>query len=553
MGNVDSLLPEELGRLSGSEIMKRLLEGRYPQGVIRKLSNQDFTWLVKRIGEDDSLPLLTLGSLAQWQHLLDLEVWERDCFRVDRTAEWLKRLFDADPRRLVRWLLAEGQYLAYAYFYRTLEVLVVDPDQDDTLEMPEGFFTLDGVHYVKVVDEDYMPAIRDMLQVMVDLDYERYSWLLLSLGGVAPAETEEEMYRLRNVRMAEDGYLSFDEALEVYAPLDPASLESGGGPYRFDIVDADNHRVAAPFLPLLYAGEGTMLHKVAGRISDTRLIDRLRREFAGLCNQIHVADGLTSHDPEVLERTCRKTGGYISMALEERSGGDLMTAETLVGSNPLLSLFRAGFGLAMHLKWDADRFIGESWFHAAGLASSFWGDLLGKTLEGLRARRPRFYDGDNAKEPCRDFEGLADWKKCRSRLLTLRALDRLFERLDHAAPLGRDLGEAKDLIFEPLLVTWRVRKRLGINPGYAPVSRNEAVDFLELLRKGETEPPYRMSGEGPFFVNEFMSYATDFDPAGRALLEESLLRLWHDFAAEYEHVASADLVPRYSRLIMIAD
>ena len=549
--NVDSL-PEELGRLSGSEIMKRLLEGRYPQGVIRRLSNLDFIWLVKKIGEDDSLSLLALGSLAQWQHLFDIEVWEGDYFCVARTAEWLKRLFDADPRRLVRWLFNEGRYLAYAYFYRALEVIIVDPDQDDTLEIPEEFFTLDGVYYVKAADEEYLPVIRDILQVMMDLDYEGYSWFLVNLQGVVPAETEEEMYRLRNVRMAEDGYLPLDEALEAYAPLDLPSLESGGGPFRSDVIDVSNHKIAAPLLPLLYAGEGTILHEVAGRISDTRVIDRLRREFAGLCNQIHVADGCTSHDPEALERTCRKTGGYINMVLEERSGGDPLTAETLVRSNSLLSIFRAGFGLAMQLKWEADRLIEESWFRTRGLPPSFWGDLMGKTLEGLRARRPLFYEGSEAKESYRDFECLSDWGKCRSQLSALSALDRLFERLDHAIPLGHHIGEATDLTFKPLLVTFWARKRLGIDSGYAPVSRDEAQAFLMLLRKGETASPYPMNGEGQSFVHDFMAYATDFDPDSTAALEQSLLCLWHDFVEEYERVASADIVPRYSKLIMIA-
>ena len=33
----------------------------------------------------------------------------------------------------------------------------------------------------------------------------------MGLSGVAPAEVEEEMYRRRNVRLSEDGFLPYEE------------------------------------------------------------------------------------------------------------------------------------------------------------------------------------------------------------------------------------------------------------------------------------------------------------------------------------------------------
>jgi len=46
----------------------------------------------------------------------------------------------------------------------------------------------------------------------------------LNLPCYISNETEEELYRLRTNRLAEYGFASFEEALAVYAPLDPSVL-----------------------------------------------------------------------------------------------------------------------------------------------------------------------------------------------------------------------------------------------------------------------------------------------------------------------------------------
>ena len=42
--------------------------------------------------------------------------------------------------------------------------------------------------------------------------------------SLIPSEIEEELFRLRNVRLAEKGFLPFHEAVGVYQPLQPREL-----------------------------------------------------------------------------------------------------------------------------------------------------------------------------------------------------------------------------------------------------------------------------------------------------------------------------------------
>ncbi|HQH28693.1 MAG TPA: DUF6178 family protein, partial [Oligoflexia bacterium] len=62
----------ELLSLSGSELLKSVLEKENPAAFIQGLSSDDFYWMVKRVGEDDAVELLRLASADQWQYLLDL-------------------------------------------------------------------------------------------------------------------------------------------------------------------------------------------------------------------------------------------------------------------------------------------------------------------------------------------------------------------------------------------------------------------------------------------------------------------------------------------------
>ncbi len=192
----------DLVSLPGSQIVNRILDAEHPGDFIQKLPCEDFFWLVKKVGEEDSLALLQLASVDQWEYLLDLEIWEKDRLNISHTSHWMGLLQQANCRQLVRWLFSEGEYLAYYHFFRTLEVVVIS-DKDEVFNIPDGLFSLDGVFYMRVFDPQYRQTMENIIRVMADEDLTRYQALLLGLAGVLPAEVEEEMYRLRNVRLAE--------------------------------------------------------------------------------------------------------------------------------------------------------------------------------------------------------------------------------------------------------------------------------------------------------------------------------------------------------------
>ena len=536
-----------LHTLSGSEILERILECDNPRKTVRDMSSEDFHWLVKKIGEDDCLPLLKLASVDQWQYLLDLEIWSKDRLNETSISLWLKRFFQADFKRLVRWLFADGQSLAYYYFFRSIEVAI--NSEDDFYDLPEEFFSLDGIFHIRVIDPEYGQSIQNMIRQMAAEDFDRYQALILGLAGVLPAEMEEEMYRLRNVRLAEHGFMPLEEALSVYAPLGPETLRMGQQPDLPDILD--ERRAIAPVFPLHYAGAGNMLTLTISGITDPLFLDRIRLEFAGLCNQILSADGLPGHELDILTNTCQKAARYLNLAMERRCGKDVSSAEQLLRYNSLVSVFRVGFGLAQRLKWEAEQWIGKSWFHGQGLDTGFWAERWGRALAGLLKRRPRFYVGLQEAEEYRDFEWLSDLGESLKILRRLMVLDSLLERMDTLHPVDQGLIQSGELTFHTLLFDFWARHLLNLEPGFSGISLAEAKDFFRLLRAGKNEPPHHMAGFEMTFVRDFMAYISNSDPEATSILEEALALVWQEFQEEHKRISLKDLDGRFTKFVSI--
>jgi hypothetical protein len=165
--------------------------------------------------------------------------------------------------------------------------------------------------------------LENIIREMARTDNVRYQAFLTSLAGVLPAEMEEDMFRLRNVRLAEHGFLPFDEATSVYAPLDPSELSPEKPEALQEILEDEEIQAIIPALPVYHTETENMLTEAASKTEDPIFMDKIRLEFAGLCNQIMSAEGLLVPELDVLISTCKKAARVLNLALERLCGKDL--------------------------------------------------------------------------------------------------------------------------------------------------------------------------------------------------------------------------------------
>ncbi len=547
-GNAEVI--QDLLAFSGEKMLEKIMEHDNPQLLVRTLPQEDFYWIVKKAGEDECLPLLQMASDDQKQYLLDLEFWEKDRLNLEKTSVWFARLLQADPEGFARWLFTKGEAVAYYYLFKKIHVEIKSED-DDHHDFGDRFFTLDGLFYVSVPDDVNKESIVNTLRAMASEDLGTYQTLLANLAGVIPAELEEDMYRLKGVRLAEHGFLPLEEALEVYAPLAPDAVNTGDKAKEEHSIPEDDVREIIPISPFYHARGQNLLNKAFSEINDNLALDRLRLEFAGLCNQILSADGVIINDLDILISACQKAAGHLNVILEKLCDDDIRKAEALLRSNPLVSLFRAGFGLVLRIKWEADRWVKNSWFSRQGLGLSFWPEKWAENLKGILKDKPLHHAGAEEIDTFRGFEHLSELENCQNLIHRLIVLDRLMEHLSGLYPFDLNPIEDPQLTFYQMLFNLWSRKSLDLELSFSSISRAQTKAFFEHLRDGEETPPFQMPGFEDVFISDFMGFVSDLEPEQKADLRAVLSLIWREFAEEYESVTETDIEGRFSKYLEI--
>jgi len=506
--------------------------------------------------------VLALASDRQWDQLVDLEAWARDRMEVTGATRWMNLLMEADPRRLVRWLMGERSAFAELVLFHTVEMRMREHDQDPS-DFGEGFFTLDGVYYLRLLklppgpeDSPVSEADRNdflvkLLERMAEHDHARFQHLLIESSHVVPAEGEEEEYRWRNVRLAEKGIVPFDEAVGIYQPVTPEALRKRAPEAAAAEGGPPASALPVPAYPLRELPEDTSFSRALACIPSPQALPSLQLEFVNLCNRIIVADHRTIRDREQLRPVVAKACGYLSLGLEQlKERADAATdpsrAALLLLHHPLIDLFRLGFGTALHLKWQAERWLTASWFAKAGLRLTFWGEQWMGVLGGVLLKKPLYYDNYRTGVLYREFASPEDIAQTASVLREVEAVDRLLGTLNLPLAAGRPGG----LTWKSLLLTRWARHRLKLAPDtIQPIPVRTFRPFFESLFGGPGSPvsgPRRVPDGMKADFLAWLSAETGLkdheltEPLGAVF--EALFR---EFESEYGRVAPADLDPRF--------
>ena len=483
--------------LPPEQALAAVAEYPYPVTLVQSMAEEDFYLLVHAIGPDDAYPVLALASNQQWEYLLDMESWDRDHMDPLAVTHWIARLLKADPDRLTHQIANEKQDAFAYYLFQNIQVYIREYDQDPG-EIGDGFFSEDQMHYIRLrpYPEDQKQEqkhrdllVTDLLKRLSVFDYALYRDILLKSMSLIPAETEVELYRRRNVRLAEKGFLPFEEAVGVYQPLTAADLLVRGPK---PAVTGGRKVDAYPIhVDVSVASEDANLFtKTLAQIQDLATLERLQSEFAGLCNQIIAADGQKIRQKASLDQVVGKTGDYISIGLEkttaESDGQEPYAYAKLVQNHFLSDLFRVGYRCALTLKWNADKWRHGSWFVKSGLPLSFWGEAWLGVLGGLLIKRPLYYDNYKTGVLYREFSTLDDIRETELVLKDIIAFDDLLALMEIEPPRSMEI-----LTCQNLLLTLWANHFLGMGGDPVtvhPLALHQLRNFLSQLWEPGLQP-----------------------------------------------------------------
>lgn len=375
---------------SAKEKMDLILADPAARRLIATMQPQEFYWLVKEIGESDAVELVQLASPEQCVFLLDMEVWEGWNFSQEKACHWLTHFMEGGEPR-VHELLKHVDY-EFLQLLLSRELIVgggIGDQSDDEERFNDYDHTFDDVFYLKFKDPKHSQVIGSFLSMLIKLDQPLYIALMESIKGDIDLELEEHCHRFRTGRMEDLGFPPVGEALSIYARVNPETFVVHGDKALQPAAETGS------VVPLPLNEDSLFLKALAGAGSQT-----LMQEFNYLVNSALVAEGDAFKDPEAMQDILKRVCGYLNIALEQLSGGDERKAAELLSGEPLKRLFQLGFSIVLELKFAAQSAeVGE---YAAK-----------KFLEGLRAKRPRFYRGldPDGVDGYREFRDLGDVKR----------------------------------------------------------------------------------------------------------------------------------------------
>ena len=547
--------------MSPEKALDAIMDHPYPVTLVQSMSEEDLYYLVHHIGPDDALPILGMASNAQWEYLMDMEGWDRDHMVSHSVTRWFQRLLKADNDRFTYWITNEKRDDFAFYLFRNIELHIREYDQDPG-EIGDDFFTEDQTYYVRLrpYPKEQKPRQEERDQFLTDLlrrvsifDYDFYRRILLESSAVIPAEAEEELFRLRNVRLAEKGFLPPDEAVGVYQPLKVSDLPSRRKPSNFMGRTVDTYPL--PIEPSQSSREANLFSRTLAQINDEPTLQRLQAEFAGLCNQVIAADQLKIRDREPLTGVVQKVGDYISIGLEkilsETTDEKPYEGPRLIQSYFLADIFRVGYGSALALKWKAEKWRRSAWFTGQGLPLGFWGESWMGVLGGLLLKKPLFYNSLEPGPLYREFTRMADIAHTETELKAIIGYDDLLSLMELQIGAGQPHGF---LTYQNLLLTSWADHHLDLPAAHSfplPLTMEQFRRFFERLWQND-ERPRRVSDT---MREQFLGWLAQrsglatYEIAERMASE--LERLFKTLEQELGNIRTTDLDPRYIQMFLL--
>ncbi len=558
---------EQLLSLPPDAALEHLVSEKGAVAIVHSFPPEDLHLLVRNIGAENALPLLALASNRQWEYILDIEIWHKDRMDFSAATKWLNLLISADPARLAEWCAKEKDTFIDLFLLHNIEIRIREHDENPS-ELGADFITFDDTFYFRILDPPFSPKtdadpetvqhgdqylknrkdfLMQLLQRLSNFDHHRFQNILLESAAVIPAEIEEEIYRLRNVRLAEKGFLPFEEAVGIYQPLTEKDIKKRIKKLRAESTADDN------FMPVPYYAQNLLepdstFAKALASINNENTRMQLQSEFAGLCNQLLIADQKAINGRNALHDAVKNASGYIGIGLEAISGPTNKQIERYV----LADIFRVGYGMALQLKWGAEKWRNNSWFMAQELPFSFWGEEWLGVIGGLLVKRPLYFDNYQTGTLYREFLTTRDISVTDTILAEVIAFDDLLATLSLKL---KPLPPGSLLTYKNLLLTHWARDTTDSGTGetaFAPLPLDAFRSFFDTLWRNPEKPrAIKLSVK-----SAFLKWLKDKSGlTGTEITQQygiTLENLFAEIETELGEISRNDLDPRFIQIFLIS-
>ncbi|MCH9681176.1 MAG: hypothetical protein K0V04_07075 [Deltaproteobacteria bacterium] len=470
--------------------------------LVPALPAATFVRLARKLRDDNRLDLLLPHATPyQLTSLLDLDGWVRDRIDIKRARVWLHAIAEYAPAQRPRGALADLMYemdpelwtAALAVGTVVLELPEDDDNARDHIQQQLGslrtYETPDGFFIVGVPDDELGRRTLQTIHHVYEDDLSEGRKLCLAIQSLLPAQAEEDLLRFRNGRLADLGFVDWEEAMKLLQPLDHRAAAA------HEALDFGHLRDLEGLTPTVRWRGPDLLRRVMMRL-DPQEHGLRTREFLLLVNEVISAQRFDPGDDDANQRAIDQTQSTLALGLEmiARETPSDQDAEPFlagrVAAIGLRLLFRVGYGALDKVREAATVLhrTGRVSLAAPGsLLDRPWGPTIA-ALSGLYPELPR----RNVKGT-RPLRGLQDVRETTTMVAQAGALAQLcFDPKGFAIdPVWLDRVDMPErLVLGDLIRTALVHRRLpGSGQALAPLTADDLAWAREHLLRGDGLDP----------------------------------------------------------------
>lgn len=350
MSESDLPLSRIRAQLAGPRGYRRidaLLSQDDAQAAVAALAPSEVYELVHEVGFEDAAPLIELITPVQVQGCLDLDGWQKDSLEVQALEPWLAALIEAGFEKLTEAWAGLDAELRALILQRKVKVYDVsfeeEPPEDSEkaiLATPDRFFMLELPD-----DNNEQQLVIRLVEDLYRGDQDLARHTIMAARSELPSDLEEMAYRWRSGRLADQGYVDFYDALDLFRPLEPDQVQIGEGTQ--DPIADEINRLALAIAEEVVSR--SFLARALAAIDQPAEAERLEAALTTLVNKVLAAGRAKPGQSEVVRRGALYASATLSLGLETIARGDVARATQALKTIALSRLFRVGYTVSLKL------------------------------------------------------------------------------------------------------------------------------------------------------------------------------------------------------------
>jgi hypothetical protein len=288
--------------------------------------------------------------------VIDLSSWEKDNFNTVNFATWMNVILALGPMEALKQIMRLDKEELTLFLASVLEIQWYDADK--TYDS-NATLTLDNVFIIfsRMSAEDQgAHELFDMCIQLINISYMDEEThlgrrLCVDTINVMPAVQEEECYKLKNARLADEGIPTYVDALELFYFEDPTKLLGkilkmiGDANYKKSSPDHDYIISSFTVVPRAYWDS-------ISKLSD-QLLQDLQIELSALLTTSIVVNNVLHKDSKHISEVIDRSKSYFNLGLELIRDNSKISLEDALSHVRLRDVFRLGFSLLVDLKRNA--------------------------------------------------------------------------------------------------------------------------------------------------------------------------------------------------------